>query len=196
MFKLVLFLSLKYFFYYKDPLESLLLELKISQKRREAAAHLSSPFPVSTAVPEESEPGQMCPCCFSHGQAWQVGSVPASLALEFGWSLQNLHSLSCSLLWYPQHSYVQMQSKFVTSFGFLVSLRFSFGILTKSRSLQCGSADDAPHPMVFPNLQVDLKLLFPAWSKIQEDDVQKMSGIKQRSSNILYKLYKKGWVKE
>lgn len=120
MFKLVLFLSLKYFFYYKDSSESLLSELKISQKRREAAAHLSSPFPVSTAVPEESEPGQMCPCCFSHGQAWQVGSVPASLALEFGWSLETLRGLSYSLLWYPQHSYVQMQSKFVTSFGFLV----------------------------------------------------------------------------
>lgn len=81
MFKLVLLLSLKYFFYYKDSLESLLLELKISQKLREAAAHLSSPFLVSTAVPEESEPVQMCPCCFSHGQAGGISASKFSLGI-------------------------------------------------------------------------------------------------------------------
>lgn len=148
--------------------------MKISQKLREAAAHLGSSLAVSTAIPEESEPVQMCPCCFSRGQPWQVGSVPESLALAFDWSLQNLHGLSCSLLWYSQpskgHSYVQIQSQFVltakavASFGFLVISQVLFWDYNKvqvSIMWQCWWC-----PVVFPNLKAELKLLFPAWNKI------------------------------
>lgn len=151
--------------------------MQISQKLREAAAHLGSPLVVPTAIPEESEPVQMSPGCFSHGQPWQVGSVPESLALAFDWSLENLHGLSCSLLWYSQpsngHSCVQIQSQFgltakaVTSFGFLVISQVLFWDCNKvqvSIMWQCCWCFTCP--VVFPNLQAELKVLFPAWIKI------------------------------
>lgn len=201
MFKFVLFLSLKYFFYCKDSLETLLLEIKISEKLREAAAPLGSPLAVSTAILQSQRDQSLCRSVLAalvmanHGRRDQCQKVQP-WHLTDPW--KTLHGLSCSLLWYPQpsngHSHVQIQSQFILtakagmSFGFLVISQVLFWDCNQGQvsiMWQCWWCFTSCGPSK------------PAgWAKgaiscLKQNDVQQMSGIRQRSSNILYQLHRK-----